>query len=218
MNPVRVLIVNEVPLISNVIAAIMEEERDIEVIGSVTAGGEALEKADQCDVILVSTRLADGEALRLTQALTDTHPQVKVLVMGLAESETEILQYVEAGAAGYVLKDDSVDELIKHIRAANRDEAIISPEIAAALISRVNTLAQTFADIASVPGSVDLTPREQDVLKLIGHDLSNREIADQLVIEVGTVKNHVHSILSKLNVSSRQDAASYWAVIRENSG
>lgn len=217
MNPIRVLIVNEVPLLSNIIAAIMEEERDIEVIGSVTSTDEALDQADRCDVILVSTRLPDGRALQLIQTLTATQVEVKALVMGLAESEAEILQYVEAGADGYVLKDDSVDELIKHIHAANRDEALISPEIAAALIARVNSLAQTFADIASVPGSVDLTPREQDVLKLIGKDMSNKEIADQLFIEVGTVKNHVHSILSKLNVSSRQDAASYWAIIHENS-
>jgi DNA-binding NarL/FixJ family response regulator len=84
-------------------------------------------------------------------------------------------------------------------------------------MSRVSELAQVFSEAAAVPEAVELTPREHEVLELISQDLSNQEIADRLFIEVGTVKNHVHRILQKLNVTSRQDAAAYWAIVNESS-
>lgn len=119
------------------------------------------------------------------------------------------------GASGYVLKDDSVEELLSHIRAVYNGEALNSPEIALALISRVNELSQMFSGAGSVTEPAGLTSREREVLQLIGRNLSNQEIADQLFIQVGTVKNHIHSILDKLNVSSRHDAAAYWAIIAD---
>jgi DNA-binding NarL/FixJ family response regulator len=215
---IRVLLVNEIRLICNVIAATLEDESDIKVVGSATTPEQTLTLAPACDVALISTRLPDNGALELTRAITETCPAVKVLALGLAESEAEILQYVEAGAFGYVLKDDSVDELLRNIRAAYNNEALVSPEIAGALMSRVTELAQLFTEAATIPEFVELTPREREVLKLVSRDLSNQEIADHLVIEVGTVKNHVHSILQKLNVSSREDAAAYWSIIKEHGG
>lgn len=216
MSVIRVLAVNEIRLMCNVISAMLEEEPDIEVVGTATTSEEALAQISECDVVLVNTGLPDNGALKLTRAVVEKAPSVRVLVMGLAESETEILQYVETGAAGYVLKDDSVDELLRHIRATHSDEALVSPEIAAALMSRVSELAQSYPGTAGVDETAELTPREHEVLQLIGQGLSNQEIADRLIIEVGTVKNHVHNILQKLNVNSRQDAAAYLAVIEEH--
>ena len=214
---IRVLLVNEMRLVSNVIASVLEDESDIEVVGRAAPVDEALALAKESDVVLVSTRLPDNGALKLTSAIAEADPSVKVLVLGLGESKERVLRYVEAGADGYVLKNDSVDDLLRHIRAAQRGKALVSPKIAAALMSRVTELAQLFADIESgINEAVDLTPREHEILELIGQGLTNQEIADRLVIEVGTVKNHVHSILQKLDVSSREDAASYLALIKEN--
>jgi DNA-binding NarL/FixJ family response regulator len=213
---IAVLLINEIQLMNNVIAATLEDEADIQIVGSATAVEEALALAPHCDVALISTRLPDNGAVALIRTLTEKHPQVKALALGLAESEEEILQYVEAGAQGYVLRDDSVSELLRSIRAAYNDEALISPEIASTLMSRVSELAQRFAGTAVAPEVVELTPREKDVLKLVSQELTNQEIADELVIEVGTVKNHVHSILQKLNVTSRQDAAAYWEIVADD--
>jgi DNA-binding NarL/FixJ family response regulator len=216
---IRVLLVNEIRLMSNVIGSVLEDESDIEVVGGVTSFDEALALAPKSDVILMSTRLPEDGALKLTSTIAEAHPSVKVLVLGLTETKGQVLRYVEAGAAGYVLKDDSADDLLSRIRAAQNGEALVSPNIAAALMSRVGELAQLFADVESgLSGAADLTPREHEILELIGQGHTNQEIADRLVIEVGTVKNHVHRILQKLGVGNRQDAAAYLAVVEESAG
>lgn len=213
---IRVLLVNEIRLMSNVIGSVLEDEPDPEVVGGVTSLDEALLLVPESDVVLVSTHLPEDGALKLTSTIAEAHPSVKVLVLGLAETKGQVLQYIEAGADGYVLKDDSVGDLLSRIRAAQSGEALVSPNNAAALMSRVGELAQLFADVESgLSEAADLTPREREILELIGQGLTNQEIADHLVIEVGTVKKHVHSILQKLDVGNRQDAAAYLAVIEE---
>lgn len=215
MAVIRILLVHEIRLMCSVVAAVLADEPDIEVIGHATTFDEALVRAPQSDVVLISTRLPDQGALKLTESIARDYPETRVLVLGLAEAEEEILRYVEAGASGYVLKDDSVDELLRNIRAVHSGEAVVSPEIAAALISRLSELSQLFADAFAIDQSADLTPREREVLGLLGEGLTNQEIADRLVIELGTVKNHVHNILDKLNVSSRRDAAAYLAIMED---
>ena len=211
---IRVLLVNQIRLLCNVIAAVLEDEPDMEVVGCATSVGEALDLAPKSDVILVNTRMSDGAALELIWAVAEADLPAKVLALGLAESKEQILQYVEAGAAGYVLKDDSVDELLARVRGAYKGRARVSPKIAAALMSRVAEYAQLLDDVETGVGeAANLTPREQEILSLIGQGLTNQQIADLLVIEVGTVKNHVHSILQKLDASSRHEAAATWAVL-----
>jgi DNA-binding NarL/FixJ family response regulator len=214
VDVIRVFVVNQFPLMCEVIAAVLEDEPDIDVVDSATTVEDALQRASHCDVMLVSTRLPANATLELTREVAESNLPAKILILGLAESELEILRYVEAGAAGYVLQDDSVEELLSNIRAVQSGQAIVSPEIAGALVARVAELAQLFDDAFAIDTSADLTPREREVLQLVGQGLTNREIADRLVIEVGTVKNHVHSILDKLNVSSRRDAAAYLALMQ----
>jgi len=212
---IRVLVVNDFPLMCDVITALLEDEPDIVVVGSATTVESALEQADLSDIVVVSTRLQDQGALKLLSALTEAESPARVLVLGLAESEHEILRYVEAGAAGYVLQDDSAEELLDNIRAVYSGQAIVSPDIAGALVSRLAELSQVFEDAFAIDPSAELTPREREVLQLVGQGLTNREIAESLYIELGTVKNHVHSILDKLNVSSRKDAAAYLALMQD---
>jgi DNA-binding NarL/FixJ family response regulator len=215
---IKLLLVNETRLMGSVIAAALEDAPDIQVVGAVTSAGDALKAVQQTDVdvALISTRLPDEGALQLTRAITDLTPSTKVLALGLSEDRQRVLRYVEAGAAGYVLKDDSLDHLIETVRAAQDGKIFVSPEIAGALVERLADLAHLFSDVEnSVLHDAALTHREREVLALIGEGLTNQEIADRLVIEVGTVKNHVHNILDKLHVSSRGEAAAYLAFIKK---
>jgi DNA-binding NarL/FixJ family response regulator len=217
-RPIHILLVNEFPLIGNVIVAALEDEPDIHVVGNVTTPEQALKIVQEnlVDVALVSTRLADQGALQLTSAIVELAPETKVLALGLTEEKKRVLRYVEAGATGYILKDDSLEDMIKTVRAAQDGKVFVSPQIAAAMVERLSDLAQMFSDVENnVTDTAGLTSREIEVLNLIGEGLTNQEISEQLVIEVGTVKNHVHSILEKLNVGSRGEAAAYLAFIKK---
>lgn len=219
---IRVLLVNEIPLLANVIADVLDDEDDIAVVETVDNVQSALAflQDDGIDIVLVSTRLPGDGALQLTRSVTEQDPEIKVLALGVAENTERILQFVEAGASGYIRSDHSVDDLLESIRAAQSDRAKVSPKVAAALIERVSELTDLLARYqAGVSTDFDeLTPRELEVLDLVAQGYSNRKIADTLFIEVGTVKNHVHSILSKLEVGSREDAAAYLAIVRQGEG
>ena len=215
-NPIKLLIVNEIRLMGNVIVAALEDEPDIEAVACVTTYDEAIQviRDNEVDVALVSTRLPDHGGLRLTNAINDLAPSTKVLALGLTEEKKRVLRYVEAGAAGYVLKDDSLEDLIEIVRATQEGRVFVSPEIAAAMMERLSSLAQMFAGVENnITDTTALTSREVEVLELISKGFTNYQIAHHLVIEVGTVKNHVHNILEKLNVSSRGEAAAYLAFI-----
>jgi DNA-binding NarL/FixJ family response regulator len=209
---IDVFIVNKSGLTCGLLAAALKSEPDIRVTGSATHVDEAfnLLRSHPCDVVLISVNLPDNGALRLIEMLKSVC-SARALVVGAAQVEPVILRYIEAGASGCVLGQDSMDDLLTNIRAIVNGGALISPELAAGLIARLAELS-TMRSIApaSANGPCQMTPREEEVLDLIVRGLSNQEIARYLVIEVGTVKNHVHSILHKLDVNSRQDAAKYW--------
>jgi two-component system NarL family response regulator len=217
-HAINLLLVNETRLMGNVIAAALEGESDINVVACTTNIDEAMQivREQNVDVALVSTRLPDQGALKLTSTITEFKPSTKVLALGLTEEKQHVLRYVEAGATGYILKDDSLEGMIETIRAAQDGKVFVSPQIAAAIMERLATLARLFSDVeSSITDTTELTARELEVLKLVGEGQTNQQIAEHLVIEVGTVKNHVHNILDKLHVSSRGEAAAYLAFIKK---
>lgn len=214
---IKIFIIHSSRLVCETIAALLKDERDIIVTGYATNMDGVLSRLDSCDVVLVSVKLPNDEALRLTQMVTDMALNIKVLVMGLIESGQAILRYVEAGAAGYIRRKESAQELAQNIRAAYNNKALISPQIAALLISRISELSDVGLDTDPNNSykAYDLTPREREVLELMVQGSSNRQIAEKLVIEVGTVKNHVHNILKKLDLNSRRDVANYVATVND---
>lgn len=208
----------ETPLLGSIFASVLEDEPDMQVAGCVTNMQDVLALIRQQDVniVLVSAELPEQGALTLTRALVDAAPHVRVLVLGLLEEhKKDTLRYIEAGAAGYILKDSSLNELTQTIRLAQKGEARVSTKMAGAMMERLSNLARMFSTVESkMNGDAHLTSRELEVLHCLGEGLTNQEIAARLVVEVGTVKNHVHNILEKLNVSSRDEAASYLAFIK----
>lgn len=214
---IRVVVVHQTRLIASLVAISLQDEEDIQVVGQANSEAEALKLIERssCNIVLVAATLPDNGALTLTQALTQTNPEIKVLVFGVPKSKVLILQYVMAGAAGYVLQEVAADRMFDNIRAAHEGKALVSPDIAAAFIEHITELAQLSSRVNLHPAAYEsLTPRELEVLELIDAGLSNQEIADRLFIEVGTVKNHVHNILRKLDVSSREDAAAHLPFIK----
>lgn len=218
---IRLLLIDRVRLVCDVIGAALHGEPDIQVIGTATTeeDGMRILGESQCDIVLVGTSLPNDGAFSLVETVREEELDVKVLVMGVPDTEPVIMAYLNAGAFGYVLRDDPVQQLLANIRAAHEDKALVTPAVAARLISRIAELSQKLAELGVETADFEeLTPREREILELIGQGLANQEIADQLVIELGTVKNHVHSILDKLNVNSRKDAALYLTLINESSG
>ena len=218
MDPIKVLLVIEVPLIGNIFASVLDDEADMQVVGCVASVQDALLflREHQVQVAVVSVGLPDQGALTLIGEIVDKAPVTKVLALGLSEDDrTNTLRFIEAGAVGYILKDSSLNEFLATIRLAQKGEAQVSTKMAGAMMERLSHLARMFATVEHrVDGDVRLTSREMEVLQCISQGLTNQEIAARLVVEVGTVKNHVHNILEKLNVSSRDEAASYLAFVK----
>jgi len=215
---IKVLIAHELPLMCNIIASVLDDEPDIKVVGCVSGVEKALDRVKQsdADLVLISSRLPEQGTIQLTNLLIQNVSAIKIIILGITETRESILEYVEAGAIGYVLKESSLDEFLTAIRAAYDGKPLISPEIAAALMQRVSEFAQVFAQTgATLPESVNLTAREFEVLELLSQNRSNQEIAEQLFIETGTVKNHVHSILNKLGVDRREEAGNLMSLIKE---
>lgn len=216
---IRIMIVDRIHLAGEALALVLGKDPDMTVVGVAHHIEDALGKIASvpCDLVLANAHLYEESALRLVEEVKQANPNVKVLVLGLSDSEAVIMRYIEAGASGYTLLQDPLDELRLRIRATFNQEAFVAPEVAAALMDRIANLSEILEDVGVVPEQYDeLTDREREILNLIAMGLTNQAIADQLVIEVGTVKNHIHSIFDKLNVSSRKDAALYLSLLRQH--
>lgn len=210
---IRVLIVHETFLVSNALANVLQEESDMQVVGLAANYEEALEQLNEStvDMVLVNANRPSQQLLSFIQSICRNHTDTKIVVMSVAETSEFILQCFQAGATGYSLQTDSLTELMHKVRAAYLGKPLLSPQIAGALVSRIAELSQIVGRPDADQGdlmllSADLTPREREVLSYLERGASNQDIADALTIEVGTVKNHVHNILKKLNVDNRKRA------------
>ncbi|MBX3011457.1 MAG: response regulator transcription factor [Caldilineaceae bacterium] len=218
---IRVFLAHEHRLVNDAIATVLQDDAAIQIVGC-AADKEGVLTHPQlttCDVVLLSIKLPDNAALQVLRTLGNKNTHPKVLVTDLIQSNAAILQCVEEGAAGYVYEDESVTDLLQKIHCLSQDEFLVSPSVAAALITRIAELKRYTYDVEQnkVNSQWDeLTPREREVLDLLAQGRSNLEIAETLVIEVGTVKNHVHSIFRKLDIRERQHAALFTQYLNGN--
>jgi DNA-binding NarL/FixJ family response regulator len=192
----------------------LDENESFRVVGAAADLPSAIElvtgPAPQPDVVLLDHAVPEGpDAVRL---LRRAAPGIRVLALAVREAEGDVIPWAEAGAAGFVPRDASLDDLVAAISAVAQGSSPCSPQIAAMLLDRVASLADKRRSTAPLG---ELTPRESDVAQLLEQGLSNKQIAIRLRIEVATVKNHVHKILEKLDVQRRGEAAS---VIRAGTG
>jgi len=203
-----VFIVADIRLFREGLAAALQREHGLAVAGTASNAAEAAAaiRAGVADVVLLDTLASDVECeIRTIRA---ANAEAKVVALGAPDDDERVIAWAEAGVASYLRREASLGELAEALESLARGEAVCSPRIAAALLRRVRTVA---AARPSNRAATTLTSREREIIALIDEGLSNKEIARRLVIEVATVKNHVHNILDKLRVGTRGEAA---AVVR----
>jgi DNA-binding NarL/FixJ family response regulator len=203
------VLVDDQALFREGLETLLSVHADIQVVGQACSGQEAVEVAAQVDpdVVLMDVRMPVLDGVRATRLLKEARPECRVIVLTTFDDDEYIFDALRAGAAGYLLKDVPSARLVEAIRATARGESILEPSVAAKVIaefSRVSSLVPA----AQMDKLVEpLSERELEILGLIATGASNKEIAGQLFIAEGTVKNHVTHILGKLGVRDRTQAA-----------
>jgi DNA-binding NarL/FixJ family response regulator len=197
---IRVLVVDDHPVVRSGLSGMLSVTDDISVVGEAGDGAEALAlvQSTQPDVVLMDLRMPRMDGVAATGAIVSSHPSTRVLVLTTYDTDTDILHAVEAGAAGYLLKDTPHADLLNGIRAAARGETVLAPPVAARLMSRLRTPAP--------PPAAQPSPRELEVLAAVARGLSNAEIGRELFIGEATVKTHLQRLFAKLDVDDRTRA------------
>jgi len=204
MEGIKVLIVDDHNVVRKGIRALLETEPGITVVGEAGDGEDAVHKALALkpDVVLMDLVMPKLDGVRATRELKEKLPGVKILVLTSFAEDKRIVEAIEAGALGYLLKDSSPEDLLRAIREVHRGESSLHPKVAQRLISRLRGGERERE-------WKELSERELAVLRLIARGLSNREIAKELGISEPTVRTHVSNILRKLHLKSRTQAALY---------
>jgi len=202
---IRVLIVDDHPVVRRGIHSLLAEEEAIEVIGEAVNGKEAVLQAKklQPDVILMDLVMPEMSGIEAIQQIIADTPQSRILVMTSFAADDKVFPSIKAGALGYLLKDSDPEDLIRMIRQVHRGELSIHPSIARRVIQELNRPVE--GPLTPSP----LTPREVEILQLIAQGVENKEIARRLVLREATVRTHVSNILSKLHLANRVQATSY---------
>lgn len=206
----KLVILDPHQLFRDCLAAVLAEEERFEIVGRVSSGQEALDRLTQTrvDILLVALESSSDGIRDLLQEIEERSPQSKVVLLGREETEERILEYLEAGVGGYLVRDQSVAELRAAIEAVWRGDTICTPRMAHSLFARLARLGRERRRRDRLD-YLTLTPRELEILRLVGDGLSNQEIARRLFLSVHTVKNHIHKILETLGVHSRWEAVRY---------
>ncbi|MGG1633187.1 DNA-binding response regulator [Paenibacillus sp. FSL A5-0031] len=208
---IKILLVDDHQIVLKGISFFLSMQPDFELVGEANNGKEAVEKAAELkpDIILMDLNMPVMDGIEASNLIARQNPDIKVLVLTSFSDRSHIVPALQSGAAGYMLKDVEPDQLAEAIRSAYKGNIQLHPDIASAL------LAQVSPQISSVKGlpirelSEILTPRELEVLQLLTKGMSNKDIAHSLTVAEKTVKTHVSSILSKLDLTDRTQAALY---------
>ena len=198
----------EIRLYRDGVAEALRRFDDVELAAAAATGPAAVVAARrfECDVVLVDMSLTDSTWT--VQALLAARPQLKVVALGVPEDGPELVAVAEAGIAGYVSREATIQDVGEALRCALRGEAALSGKVAAGLLRHIARQAQSRRSI-EVP--LQLTPREREVLCLLESGLTNKEIARALDLQLSTVKNHVHNVLAKCGAAGRGDVGVAWA-------
>jgi DNA-binding NarL/FixJ family response regulator len=208
MGKIRILIIEDNRVLRDGITIMLERETDMHVAAMIGSGNDILLKACETKphVILMDVGLKNIRESSLVGSIRKKIPDAKVIGMGLVPSQSDIVEFVEAGACGFILKDATVKEFLATIRAVAHGEKILPPSMTGSLFTHVIELALKKKN-GKLPSAVKMTKREREIIAEIAEGLSNKEIASELNIATHTVKSHVHNIMEKLALHSRLQIA-----------
>ncbi len=208
--PISIVLIDDNRLSREGLASMIHSQPGFKVLAASADADEALETVREAnpDIVLLDLGVAGHETISLTGKVHEELPEARVVVMGLLPAQEDVAAYVRAGASGFIMKDASFEAFFATIRAVARGLDVLPKALTTTLF------AQIVRNVATVPApaaleAVLLTAREQDVVKLLGEGLSNKEIASRLNIAVHTVKSHVHNVLEKLALRSRLEVAAF---------
>jgi len=203
---IRVLLADDHAVVRQGTRELLDREPDIDVVAEASDGKEAVQKAikERPDVVVMDFAMPELNGIEATRQIKAVAPGVAILVLTAYDSNQYIFAFLEAGAAGYLLKDVQVDELVEAIKAVHAGESMLHPAIARKVINR---FAQPGQQASIVHAALDeLTERELEVLRMAAKGLSNRESAQELTISVRTVQTHLTNVFNKMGVGSRTEA------------
>lgn len=207
-SPITILLIEDQTLMRQGLKIILDMEDGLHVVGEAANGEDGVREALRLrpDVILTDIQMPKMTGVEATLAICAAWPQARVIVLTTFDRDDYVFQSIRAGAMGYLLKDTPADNLISTIRRVHAGDVFIQPEIASRALREIASGIDTRHD-SSPQQQFDLSDREREVLMLLAHGASNREIAEKLFITEGTVKNHVSNILGKLQAENRTQAA-----------
>lgn len=204
---IRVLIVDDHAIFRHGLAAVLREAGRIAVVGEASDGLEGVRLARRLrpHVVLMDAEMPGMNGAVAAAMIHNELPETRVVMLSMYQDDRHVFESLRAGAVAYVLKDDSPEDLIRAIHAVHGGHSLLSPPVAAQVVRRVRAMAEQHP--AGPAGAAVLSPREQEVLQLVRRGFRNREIAEALSVSIPTVKAHIRSILRKLNLRSRTEAA-----------
>lgn len=205
---ISVALIEDNRLVRDGIAALMNQQPDLEVVASARSAHLAPLRKANPQVVLLDAGLRDADSVRAAITVMKEFPESKVVVMDLLPADEEIVQFVNAGVHGFVLKDATFDDLVTTIRLVAGGGHVLPPPMTGTLFSQIARDAVA-RDRTAALAVVRMTPREREVVHWIGEGLSNKEIAEQLDIATHTVKSHVRNVMEKLTLHTRLQIAAY---------
>ena len=205
---IQVLVIEDNRLVRDGLKDLLSSQSDFTVVAAVDSANTALLKQTKPDVILLDATLGNGDSLRMVSTIRKTIPASRVIVMDLLPVREDVIDFIRAGANGFLVKDATVDDCVRTIRSVADGADVVPPVLTATLLSHIADQAID-RGAPQVINAVRMTNREREIIGLIAEGLSNKDIAQRLDIATYTVKSHVHNILEKLALHTRLEIAAH---------
>ncbi|MDB4950556.1 MAG: hypothetical protein JWM27_3205 [Gemmatimonadetes bacterium] len=205
---ISVALIEDNRLVREGLAAMLDRTTDFKVVASASSGEPARLKDAKPEVILLDVGLWDDDSLRVAETLRQEYPESRVIIMDLMPVHEDIIEFVNAGVSGFILKDATFEDLVSTIRSVAEGAHVLPPQMTSSLFSQIAREA-VGRGRAVVLDAVRMTPREREVIELISEGLSNKEIAARLSIATHTVKSHVRNVMEKLALHTRLQIAAF---------